>query len=299
MPAAPTDLFAGIVPFVTTADARSFRVAAKRLGVTASTVSKAIAKLEADLGVRLLHRTSRSVSLTVEGELFLQRCRTAVDDVTTARALLSDTDPRGPLRISLPHRLARHVMGELPSFLEAHPQISVHATVTDRFVQLHGETVDVALRIGELADSSCVARRLRSLRLVTVASRGYLAAHGTPRSPDELARHNCLKFLLDSGIAQPWLFRTGGVSAPIAVDGNLTVDHGESLIAAALGDLGLLQAPDIMIADELARGTLVEVLGKHTASAPPLTAVCLATSHRTPKVRAYVAMLARLFAKRG
>jgi LysR family transcriptional regulator for bpeEF and oprC len=297
MGASPLDLFAGVVPFVAVSEARSFRVAARRLGVTAPAVSKAIAKLEADLGVRLLRRTSRSVTVTTEGEAFLRKCRAAVDDVRAARALLSESQqaPRGLLRVSLPHTLGRSVMSELPRLLSAHPSLAVHAVLTDRFVQLSHENVDVALRVGGLADSSCIGRRLRHLRLATAASPGYLAAHGIPRAPEDLAGHNCLKFLLQTGVPLEWRFGRGSSARAVAVRGNLTADHGESLVAAATAGLGILQAPDIMIAGELARKDLVEVLAEQAAPAPPLTAICAPGSQAVPKVRLFLGFLVELF----
>jgi DNA-binding transcriptional LysR family regulator len=294
----PMDLFAGVVPFVATSEARSFRAAAKQLGVTAPAVSKAISKLEADLGVRLLHRTSRSVTLTAEGELFLRKCRAAVDEVREARVALYESQqaPSGVLRISLPHRLGAKVMARLPRLVAEHPRLTVHAMLTDRFVQLTHENVDVALRLGGLTDSTCTARRLRSLRMVTVASRAYLKRRGAPRVPQDLARHNCLRFLLQTGIPQEWSFRQDGGVHAVPVDGNVIADHGESLVAAAIAGAGLMQAPDIMIADELARGELVPVLSAHAAPGPPLTAVCVPGRNRSPKVRAYVDLLVDIFA---
>jgi DNA-binding transcriptional LysR family regulator len=294
------DLFAGVVPFVATSKARSFRVAAKELGVTAPAVSKAIAKLEADLGVRLLHRTSRSVTLTVEGEEFLRKCRTAVDEVRDARSAISASRraPSGVLRVSLPHKLGSKVMARLPRLLAQHPRLEIHAVLTDRFVQLAQENVDVAVRIGGLGDSSCTARRLRSLSLATVASRAYLKRHGSPRSPQDLARHNCLRFLLQAGTVQEWCFREGGQLHTMQVSGNILSDQGESLLAAAIAGAGIMQAPDVMIADEVARGDLVQVLGTHVAPAPPLTAVCVPGRNRSPNIRAYLGLLTEIFASK-
>jgi len=301
MSALSLDLFDGVVSFVATSEARSFGVAAKRLGVTTSAVSKAISRLETDLGVRLLHRTSRSVTLTVEGEAFLLRCRVAVGEVHAARATLHDTQcaPRGLLRISLPHRLSRIVTSNLPSLLEAHPLLVVEANVTDRFVHLTEENIDVALRVGELVNSTCVAHRLRVLRLLTVASPAYLKKNKAPRTPEDLSQHNCLSFLLQTGIPQPWSFLRDGAPLTMTVRGNLHADHGESMVSAALSGLGLIQAPDIMITDELAAQTLVEVLPEFVAAGPPLTAICVPGRENSPKVRAYLNLLVNLFGTRA
>lgn len=295
------DLFAGVVPFVAIAEARSFRAAAQQLGVTPSALSKAMAKLEADLGLLLLHRTSRSVTLTTEGEAFLRQCREAVDRVRAARELASQAQraPRGLLRVSLPTTLGRLViMPALPRLLALYPALSVQAVLTDRFVQLTGENVDVAVRIGEIQDSRAVGRRLRTTRWVTAASPAYLARRGTPRSPADLVQHNCLKFVLPNGLLHEWEFvdqagghagkRTGEKAATVAAQGNLVADNGEALVEAAIAGLGLVQAQDFMVASELARGQLVEVLLEHAAPGRHITVLAAPGRSSTPKVRAFM-----------
>ncbi|HEX6765877.1 MAG TPA: LysR family transcriptional regulator, partial [Polyangiaceae bacterium] len=284
------------VPFVATADKKSFRKAARELRVTTSAVSKAIARLEAKVGVRLLHRSAHAVSLTSEGEAFLLACRDAVRKVESARELLSaeQAAPRGILRVSLPSTFGRRVVEALPGLLAKHPSLVVEAYLTDRFVQLGDEKIDVAVRIGAVEDSSCVRFPLRTLRLVTAAAPSYLATHGVPRVPADLATHNCLKFMLPSGLTRAWFFRDGDRTVQPDVDGNFRGDHGEPLLAAALAGLGLVQAPDILLATELARRDLVEVLADHCVAGPPLTALVAPGRQRSPKVRALIEMLRAL-----
>jgi LysR family transcriptional regulator for bpeEF and oprC len=296
MPAPPLELFAGVVPFVAIADAGSFRGAARQLGVTTSAVSKAITRLEAELGLRLLHRTSRRVTLTVEGEQFLESCRHAVQQVRSTRERIAQIGraPRGLLRVSVPPTFARTVVASLPALLAEHPSLSVHVMLTDRFVQLGEENVDIAVRVGALEDSSYSARRVRTLRLVTAASRAYLDAHGVPRTPGDLSRHNCLRFVLQTGLPQRWLFRVDEEVTTVDVDGNLTSDQGEALLAAAVAGLGLVQAPDIMLGESIARGELREVLADHSAPGPPLTVLCAPGRKDLPKVRAFLDMVSLL-----
>src|SRR4051812_11032083 len=203
------DLFSGVVPFVTAAEAQSFRVAARKLGLTPSAVSKAITRLEARLGLRLLQRSSRKVSLTEEGEAFLRGCQEAVLSVRSAeeRVLQVQRAPRGRLTVSLPLLLGKLVvLPALRRFCERYPELSVHASLTDRVVSLADENVDAVVRVGSLSDSRASARKLRDVRWVTVAAPTYLARHGIPRTPDELALHNCLKFVLPNGTVQEWEF---------------------------------------------------------------------------------------------
>ncbi|NUO51198.1 MAG: LysR family transcriptional regulator [Polyangiaceae bacterium] len=294
MPASPMDLFSGIVPFVTTAEARSFRTAAKQLGVTTSAISKAIAKLEDELGVRLLHRTARNVTLTTEGHEFFERCRSAATEIRTARdtAASARDAPGGLLRVSMPARIGRKVLALLPRLLGKHPQLSVQAILTDRFVLLSDENIDVAVRVGHFDDSRYVlAHRLRSSRWITAASRSYLASAGEPASPDALARHECLRFIMQSGRPQDWHYRVKGtqVSAPVA--GRLTADDGEALVAAAIEGLGLVYAPDFMIEQELASGQLVEVLRPYALSGPALSVLCPPGRNRSANVRAFVRLM--------
>jgi LysR family transcriptional regulator, regulator for bpeEF and oprC len=293
-----SDLFDGVVPFVATADAKSFRKAARELRVTTSAVSKAIARLEAKVGARLLHRSARAVSLTTEGEAFLLACRDAVRKVEAARELLSaeQAAPRGVLRVSLPSTFGRRVVEALPALLERHASLVVEVFLTDRFVQLGDEKIDVAVRIGATEDSSCVRFPLRALRLVTAAAPSYLARHGIPRAPADLATHNCLKFMLPSGLSRAWFFRDGDRTLQQQVDGNFCGDHGEPLLAAALAGLGLVQAPDIVLARELARRDLIEVLADRSAAGPPLTALVAPGRQRSPKVTALIEMLRALCA---
>jgi len=291
MKPSPADLFSGVVPFVTAAEAQSFRGAARKLGLTPSAVSKAITRLEARLGLRLLNRTSRSVSLTEEGEAFLRGCQEAVVSVRSAeeRVLQAHRAPRGRLTVSLPLLLGKLVvLPALKQFCERYPALSVHASLTDRVVSLAEENVDAVVRVGTLADSRLSARKLRDVRWLTVAAPTYLAQRGIPRTPAELSSHNCLKFVLPNGTVQEWEFGAPGAARAIETQGSLFCDHGEGLIEAACAGLGVFQAHDYSVAKPLAAGRLVEVLADFIAPGPPISLLVAPGKRVSPKIRAFV-----------
>jgi DNA-binding transcriptional LysR family regulator len=298
MASSDNDLFVGVVPFVVTAQTLSFKQAAAKLGLTASGVSKAIGRLEAELGMRLLNRSARMVSLTAEGASFLTSCEQAMNEVRGARARAAEQQraPRGTLVVSLPLILGKRVvLPALKRLLDQYPSLSVRANLTDRFVRLADEDVDVALRIGSSASPGLTLRKLADVRWLTVAAPGYLARHGVPAEPSQLSRHNCLKFMLPRGVAQEWRFAPPA-AASVPTHGTLCADHGEALIDAALRGEGLFQAHDYAVADALARGELVEVLAAYRAPGPSISLV-FATGKRTaPKVRAFAEHMVQLFA---
>lgn len=226
------DPFAGIVPFVYTARDRSFRRAAERLGITPAAVSKAIQRLEEEIGVQLFHRTTRRVSLSPEGEIFLARCQEAMAQVHAGRELIAmaQRDPVGELTVSLPFILGRALVARLPRFLGRYPALELHLRLSDRLSRLVEEGVDVAIRMGELDDSSLVARRVMRTRWATVAAPAYLAQHGTPARPRDLAGHNCIKFRSPRGVEVEWSFAAGarGPADKIKTAGNLNLDQGEA-----------------------------------------------------------------------
>jgi DNA-binding transcriptional LysR family regulator len=295
------DLFAGVLPFVHTAEARSFRRAAERLGVTPAAVSKAVLALEARLGTKLLARTSRAVALTPEGAAFLARAREAVTSLQSARETVADArrQPRGEVTLTVSAVVARPLMRALPRLAARHPQLAFRVSVTDRLARLAEEGVDVAVRVGALADSGLVARPLRATRWVTVVAPAYLARHPAPAAPEDLEGHDCLRFLATNGRPRDFTFAGAGQAAPraVRVSGRLLVDQGEHLLEAALGGLGVCQVLDFMVVGHLAAGRLVELLPGHAAAGPPIQAVALPERARSANVRALFAFLVEAFAR--
>lgn len=290
---ARADVFAGVVPFVRTAELRSFGRAAAELGVTTAAVSKAVRRLEDDLGVRLLERSSRQVALTRAGAVFLERCRPALLGVQGARDAVRGAarEPHGELALTLPVILAPFVVPGLGRLRAQYPRLAFRVHLSDRIARLAEESYDVAIRMGALADSDLVARKLRATRWVTVAAPSYLARHGTPRAPAELAAHDCLRFVGPSGKPRDWVFTDGDRAAPRAVHGSLLIDHGAYLLAAAEAGHGVCQVLDFMVTGALATGALVELLAGASAAGPPIHAVTTPARAATASVRAALAYL--------
>ncbi|MEM6927788.1 MAG: LysR family transcriptional regulator [Myxococcota bacterium] len=276
-----------VEPFVRVAEAGSFRGAARRLGVSPAAVSKAVARLEEELGIRLFERTSRRVELTPEGRSLLPHARAALDhlqagldEVARARGSV-----QGQLRLALPFLLGPPVVERLPDLQARHPRLTFEIRVSDEWIDLAAHDVDVALRIGELpTDADLVARPLARPRWATVASPAYLGRHGTPATIDDLQRHPCGVFRTPRGTPATWQFRSGEVQVPAT----FVVDQGELLVQAAIGGLCLVQAFAWMVARPLADGSLVEVLPQLSTAGPPVSAVHLPRRRNVPRVRAFV-----------
>jgi DNA-binding transcriptional LysR family regulator len=291
------DLFAGVLPFVRTADERSFGRAAASLGITTAAVSKAVRRLESDLGVKLLDRSSRAVSLTREGELFLQRCRQAVIDVKGAREAVQSRrrEPQGEIAVTLPFILAPFVVPRLAELGLQHPRLSFRLHMSDRVARLADEDYDVAIRMGELEPSSLVARLLRTTRWVTVASPSYLGRRPAPKRLSELAEHNCLRFLAPNGRPRDWSFVESARLVTVQVEGNLVIDHGSYLLAAAEAGMGICQVLDFMVDGAVRDGALVEVLSDEAAPGPSIHALATSSRARSANVRSFIRFLMDAF----
>ena len=296
------ELFTGVVPFLQVADQLSFRRAAEQLGVSTAAVSKAIARLEDRLGVKLLVRSSRTVALTPEGRLFHARGRDAVASVRAAHDQLSRARarPRGDVRVSSSLILGPRVIAALPALSARYPELVVHLALSDRIAGVLAEDIDVALRVGARTPSSLVSRVLYRPRWVTVASPALLARHGAPTRPAELAGYNCLRFVDPRGRPVAWSFaEPGATPATLDVTGNLLLDHGELLLAAAVAGAGVAQVLDFMVRDPIRDGRLVEVLAPFSAAGPPIHAVTSAERSRSANVRAILALATEMFAPGG
>ncbi len=293
------DLFAGVLPFVRTAEERSFGRAAASLGITTAAVSKAVRRLEEELGVKLLDRSSRVVTPTREGEMFLERCRRAVLDVQGAREAIQGArrEPQGEVAATLPFILAPLVVPPLAQLSTQYPRLAFRLHLSDRIARLAEESYDVAIRMGDLPASSLVARKLRDTRWITVASPGYLARRPAPKHPDELAAHNCLCFVGSSGKPRDWSFEIDGRAATRSVAGNLLIDHGTYLLAAAENGMGVCQVLDFMVGPAMRDGRLVEVLAPFATAGPAIHALTTPGRARSANVRAFTSFLVAAFAR--
>lgn len=295
------DRLAALEAFVKVAETQSFSEAARRLRASKSVVSRQIAALEAELGARLFQRTTRSMTLTEAGRGYFERASRILADLEDANLSVSQLQatPRGQLRVNAPMSFGLlHLAPALPDFLERYPEVDVDLTMNDRFVDLIDEGFDLAVRAGKLEDSSLVARKLAPVRRVVCASPDYLKARGTPQTPDDLARHDCLCYS-NLSMAHDWRFVTEkGEPWPVDVRGRLNVNNGDALKIAALRGLGFVNLPTFIVGSELQAGTLVTVLDKYIPQDATLSAVYPHSRHLSPKVRAFVDFLAERFGPR-
>ncbi|MCY1019962.1 LysR family transcriptional regulator [Pyxidicoccus sp. MSG2] len=284
---------ANIDAFVRTVEDGDFTRAARRLAVTASAVSRRIARLEEELGVRLFQRTTRALRLTEDGRDFYARCQRILAELDEARESLarSRSRPTGLLRVEAPQVIGQLVLTPaLPRFLEAYPGVELHLTLRDEVVDPITEGADVLIRMGQLTDSRLVARKLAVARLVAVASPAYLQRHGTPVAPTDLARHQCLGFLRQ-GVTGEWRFKDGRV----VPRGAFHVSQGATLRDAAVMGLGIAWMMDFMVARELATGALVTVLDAHACEERPIHALHPPNRHLPSRVRVFLDFVKTLF----
>ncbi len=289
--------------FVRVAQLASFTQAAASLGLPKASVSTAVQRLEANLGTRLFHRTTRRVQLTQDGQVCLDRCQDLLADMDDMQTLFQPAASglRGRLRVDLPMRFARDlVIPHLPDFLSDHPDLEIELSSTDRRVDVVREGFDCVLRVGALSDSSLVARPLGLLPMMNCVSPGYLAAHGEPRSLADLSQHRLIHYVGTLGQRSSgfeWMDAQGVVHVE-AMGGTLTVNNSEAYAAACLAGLGIIQVPRHGNAAEVAAGRLCEILPAHCAAPMP---VHLLYPHRRQlprRVQAFMQWLSALLAPR-
>jgi DNA-binding transcriptional LysR family regulator len=284
--------------FVRVVEAKGFSAAAPALGLTPSAVSKLVTRLEARLGVRLLQRTTRALSLTVEGEAFYAAARRIVGEIAALEAEISDQrgTPHGLLRVTTSLAFSTHFLAPvIGDFLERHPAIQLELMPTDRVLDMVEEGVDVAIRIGRLDDSSFMARKIGDDVRLVCAAPSYLAAHPAPRRPEDLARHNCI-VSRDRAYLNRWHFRIDGEVREIEVGGRLAVSEGEAQMRLALQGLGIVRLTRLTVADAIKRGALVALLQEYSAEEPvPIHAVYPHRKHLASKVTAFVDFILEKF----
>lgn len=290
------DRLSGIAVFVRVVETMSFSRAAEELGLSKSTVSKQIRRLEDRLGVQLLHRTTRSMSLTDVGQSFYERCAAIVAEAIDAERAVTDmqSTPTGRLRVNAPMSFGqRHLAAAVSEFLRRCPGIEIELTLADRMVDIVDEGVDVAVRIAHLPDSSLIAVKLAPCRRVVVASPDYLQAAGRPETPHDLTHHSCLLYSLQSS-GDTWHFRgpgDGGVPIGIRVDGPLRVNNGDAIARAALDGMGVAFLPTFIVHEALADGRLVALFPDHCPDDTAIYAVYAQNRNLSPKVRVFVDFL--------
>ncbi len=285
--------------FVKVAQLGSFSAAASQLGMAKSTVSKNVVALEERLGVRLINRTTRRLSLTEVGQAYRDCCLKIVQEIEEAElsAVGLNAEPRGILKVSAPMTFgARYLSPLVPKFIARWPKIAVDLSLSDRVVDILDEGFDMALRIADLEDSSLIARRLAASRLITVASPDYLRQRGSPDQPEQLVGHNCLTYAYGRTPGL-WRYERGGEPVIIRVEGNFHVNNGDALAAAAIEGLGIAMLPSFIIVDEVRSGRLKPLLDDFDAGTTPISVVYPHNRHVSAKLRSFVDFLAESFGR--
>lgn len=279
--------------FVRIADGGSLSAAARATGRSLPAVSRSLVQLEADLGVRLLHRTTRRIHLTDAGAQYLERCRRILAEVDEAGASVSELGRSlaGPITLTAPVLFGqKHIAPVVTEFLALHPGVAVNLILTDRNANIVEEGIDLAVRIGKLLDSGLVARKLGDVRRVACASPAYLKRRGTPKVPKDLANHICLQF---SGLspAPYWEFYEAGRPRQVRVQGNLSSNHGASVIEAARGGLGVIVALSYQLQELVAAGELRVVLQRYEPAPIPVNVILPSGRLLPARVRALADLL--------
>lgn len=285
------DKLSGMLAFVKTAELGSFVAAGRALEISASAVGKGVARLEQEVGVRLLQRSTRRIQLTAEGRLFHERCRRVLDDLDDAQAMLSLSreTPRGKLRVSAPIVGYHFLIPLVPEFLARYPEVELDITFSDRAIDLIDEGIDVAIRSGDLRDSRLVSRPLQTFRLLLCAAPSYLERHGTPTELRDLAQHACVRFRHpDSGKLLDWPWREDLAGDEPRLRTVLACNNIEAVLGATLRGIGIACMPDFLVRDALAEGRLASVLGPHLGPARQFRALWPSSRHLSPKVRVWV-----------
>lgn len=277
--------------FVKVVESGSFAAAARRLGTSSGQASKLVSRLEADLGVKLLNRTTRALALTEAGQAYAERMRAileAFDDLTT-EVQNAATTPRGRIRLTAPLSFGTvRLAPVLARFATAYPEISLEVQFTDRIVNLVEEGFDAAVRVGRAMDGALVGRRLGSARMITVAAPAYLARRGTPAMPEDLAGHDCI-LDLNNRDGWQWSYRDG---RRVAVSGRLTFSNASACLAAVEEGLGIAQMPDFVATEALAAGRAVEVLAPWSDIQLGIHALWPGRRHLPRKLRVLVDFMA-------
>ena len=295
------DRLATMEAFVKVAETKSFSEAARRLRSSKSLVSRQISALEADLGVRLLQRTTRSLTLTEEGRAYHAEVTRILADIEVANAAVTQSKvaPRGRLRVSAPMSFGiLHLAPILPRFLARFPEVELDLSLNDRYVDLIDEGFDLSIRVGRLAESSLVARRVAPFRMILCASPDYLGRHGTPKAPEALKQHQCLCYSTNSLTPEWRLQKPDGSPWPVQIAGHLHANNGDVLRVAAIEGAGIAYLPSFIVGADLQAATLVSLMPEFVPQDAAIYAVYPNSRHLSPKVRAFIDFMLEVFGPR-
>jgi DNA-binding transcriptional LysR family regulator len=288
------DSLGSLNAFVRAAETRSFTVAGRQLGVSSSAIGKSVARMEERLGVRLFHRSTRSITLTAEGALFLDRCRRIFSEIEAAELELSQTHeaPRGTLRVGLP-LVGMLMIPTLAAFMRTYPEIMLDLDFSDRIIDVIEEGFDAVVRFADAGDTRLMSRALGTYRRRLVAAPAYLAAKGVPKTPDDLKAHACLHHRFPTSRRfEQWPLPPEQAGVEIELPKTAVASTLEPLIYMAEQGLGIAYLPDFAIGQQLREGLLVTVLDDYTDRSGPLRVLWPSSRHLAPKLRAFVDFLA-------
>lgn len=295
-----TDRARELTIFAVVVDQGSFSNAARVLGLSPSAISRAIDRIEARLGVRLLHRTTRSLTLSAEGQAYLQAARRILKDLDDSEQQIADQgSPRGLLRVSASLSHGRlHVVPLLPEFAALYPHIQVDISLTDTTIDISGGQADVAIRFGKLPDSNLTARKLGVVKRVVAASPDYLTRFGTPKRPEDLLDHNCLHFNFFRAESS-WPFLVNNAVEWIPIKGSIEANNGETLAQLAVLGMGIVRLGEFLVVPNIEKGRLIPILQDfNPGDAEDVHAIFVGGSHTPARVRAFVDFLAERLSNR-
>ncbi|BAZ11585.1 transcriptional regulator LysR family protein [Calothrix sp. NIES-4071] len=294
----PMDKFNDINIFVRSAQTRSFSVAAQQLGMSPSAVSKAVMRLEESLGIRLMNRTTRKITLTDDGAAFYERCRQILGELEEAELELkrAQSTPTGTLRIDLTTELGQlHIIPALPQFIKRYPDLKLNISLSNRMADVIEEGIDAVVRIGVGRDSSLIMYGLGTARLIVCAAPNYLKRHGIPQTLEELQHHNCISFVSPwTGRVFDWQFQDDGQQISIPVEGNLCLNNGKSLLDVALAGVGLVQVYNYIAGEAIATGKLKPVLENYAVPGSPISVIYPQKRYLSAKIRAFIDFMSEL-----
>jgi LysR family transcriptional regulator for bpeEF and oprC len=296
------DQLQGMRVFARVAELGSFARAADDLDMSRAMASSYVAQLEKHLGTRLLHRTTRKVTVSPEGAVYLERCKRILGEIQAADDEMrhARARPQGKLRIDVPVAFGRYLlMPALPAFTERYPEMALEIRFNDRYVDLAAEHIDVVLRSGEVKTPDLIARRVATSRMVTCAAPGYLARYGVPRTPADLRNHRTIGFLRsDNSRPADWKFKQGreGVQK-LKLNFALSFNTSEPMVSSAYEGQGIIQTTDLLLGRGIAEGRIVELLQEYSCEGPPLSVVYPRATQHLAKVRVFAEFAAEIMRK--
>jgi LysR family transcriptional regulator for bpeEF and oprC len=285
------DQLQGMRVFTRVAELGSFARAASALDLSRAMASSYVAQLEKHLGTRLLHRTTRKVSVSPQGAIYLEHCQRILAEIDSAddQLRLARDRPQGKLRVDVPVAFGKHLLlPAIPLFTQRYPEISLEVRFNDRYVDVAAEHVDVAVRVGKVKSPDLIAKRIAASRLLTCASPKYLAQHGMPHTPEELRKHRLIGHLRGDGTRPAdWQFKQGNGTRSIKLPMALSFNTVDALTASALESQGIVQQLDLLVSSYLGEGRLVEVLRDYSCEGPPLSVIYQRATQHLAKVRVF------------